>query len=223
MNQKGVGSYSYEDVRRRAQELGYALSDADDRLARQNPSAGMTILQYQKDYNDARSDAGRALAHQLAQNIRQQYGGYTAGADGSGYALDDKAPSDYVWNPEENAGYRQYRAAAQQQGQRASDDAMTQAAKRTGGIPSSYAVTAATQAGQAYASKIADAEESFRRQDRQEYLDNLKWHQANAENTAAAQQTERYRRAQLALQMKDYETLERLGFDTAVLRAAMGD
>ena len=84
MNQKGVGSYSYEDVRRRAQELGYALSDADDRLARQNPSAGMTILQYQKDYNDARSDAGRALAHQLAQNIRQQYGGYTAGADGSG-------------------------------------------------------------------------------------------------------------------------------------------
>ena len=100
---------------------------------------------------------------------------------------------------------------------------MTQAAKRTGGIPSSYAVTAATQAGQAYASKIADAEESFRRQDRQEYLDNLKWHQANAGNTAAAQQTERYRRAQLALQMKDYETLERLGFDTAVLRAAMGD
>ena len=48
MNQKGVGTYSYENVRRRAQELGYALSDADDRLARQNPSAGMTILQYQR-------------------------------------------------------------------------------------------------------------------------------------------------------------------------------
>ena len=223
MAQKGIGSYSYEDVRRRAQELGYVLEDADDRLARQNPAAGMTILQYQKDYNDARSDAGRALAHQLAQNIRQQYGGYAAGADGSGYALDEKSPGDYLWNPEENAAYRQYRAAAQREGARASDDAMTQASKRTGGIPSSYAVTAAAQAGQAYASKIADAEESFRQQDRGEYIDNLKWHQAKADESAQAQQTERYRRAQLALQMKDYRTLEQLGFDTAVLRAAMGD
>ena len=77
--QSKTDAYTYEDVKRRAAELGYTLSQADDRLAQNNPAAGLSILQYQSDYNRATDVAARSLAHQMAQQIRQQYGGYLAG------------------------------------------------------------------------------------------------------------------------------------------------
>ena len=47
--QSKTDAYTYEDVKRRAAELGYTLSQADDRLAQNNPAAGLSILQYQRD------------------------------------------------------------------------------------------------------------------------------------------------------------------------------
>lgn len=56
--------------------------------------------------------------------------------------------TDPVWQ----AYQKQYR----REGQRATQDAMGQAAARTGGIPSSYAMTAASQAGDYYAAQLSD-------------------------------------------------------------------
>ena len=217
--QSKTDAYTYEDVKRRAAELGYTLSQADDRLAQNNPAAGLSILQYQSDYNRATDVAARSLAHQMAQQIRQQYGGYLAGADGTGYSLDVLGPQDYAWDPQQSSAYAQYRAAALREGRRAVSDAISEASKRTGGLPSSDAVQAGAQTGQAYAAKIADAVQTFRKQDRQEYLDALSWYQNLAQQQQQAELQQQYRRAQLALQMGDTETLQRMGFDTTQMQA----
>ena len=69
-----------------------------------------------------------------------------------------KRAQDMQWNYDPNtdpvwqALQKQYR----REGDRASQEAMAQAAMRTGGVPSSYAVTAATQAGDYYAAQLSD-------------------------------------------------------------------
>jgi len=52
--------------------------------------------------------------------------------------------------------YAQYRKQYAREGKRATQDAMAAAAAATGGLPSSYAVNAAAQAGQYYSSQMTD-------------------------------------------------------------------
>jgi hypothetical protein len=58
-------TYTYEDFEKAlaASGLGGQFSEADLRLARQNPDAGMSILTYKQDYNNATTDEARALAN----------------------------------------------------------------------------------------------------------------------------------------------------------------
>lgn len=59
---------------------------------------------------------------------------------------------DYTTDPT----YQQYAKAYQREGDRATQNAIADAAAMTGGLPSSYAVTAGTQAGDYYADKLSD-------------------------------------------------------------------
>ena len=67
---------------------GQYWSDADKELARRDPDAGMTIYHAKNDYLNAKDDAGRTTANQKAESARKQFGGYTAGATGAGFAKD---------------------------------------------------------------------------------------------------------------------------------------
>lgn len=69
--------------------------------------------------------------------------------------------------------YLQYAQSYNKEGQRASQDAMAQAAALTGGLPSSYAVTAANQAGNYYASALNDKIPELYLQNYDMYLDQL--------------------------------------------------
>jgi hypothetical protein len=62
----------------------------------------------------------------------------------------------FSYNPETDPLYGSYKKQYTREGQRATQDAIGTAAAATGGIPSSYAVTAATQAGDYYAAQMAD-------------------------------------------------------------------
>lgn len=85
--------YTYEEVKKKAQASGFALSDADDALAKQNPDAGMSIVNYKNDFLNAKSEEERVLANLGAERIRSEYGNYTGGSDGSGfYAGEQTAP-----------------------------------------------------------------------------------------------------------------------------------
>lgn len=209
--------YTYDDfdaeVKKRG--MGTQFSDADLKLAMANPDAGMSLLNYKTDYANATTDEARALANEGAESIRSAYGGYTGGADGSSFYVDQPSPKSYVsgqaptyssnWadtikqNYNKVAGYGDfvydlpapeykdtyadkraellegitnydpfsydyasdpvYQAYAKQyrrEGQRAAEDTLAAASAATGGMPSSYAVTASQQAGNYYGSQLAD-------------------------------------------------------------------
>lgn len=210
-------TYTYEDFEKALKNSGFEgqFSTADLALARRNPDAGMSLLNYKTDYRDATTDELRALANSGAESIRKQYGEYSGGTDGSGfyltepspgsftsataptfqdnyaddleqlllknaereiYSFDQSAPvyespyedqihglmTDLLERPEfeydhtTDPVYSSYAKQYTREGKRATADALGEAAAATGGIPSSYAVTAATQAGDYYASQLAD-------------------------------------------------------------------
>lgn len=209
--------YTYDDFQKAAQSSGLAgqFSDADLKLAQENPDAGMSILKYKQDYANATTDEARALANLGAEGIRSSYGGYSGGGNGGSFYLDALSPNDYQsstaptyqnnyadtisalldkqlnygsysygeaqpeytnryddtiqdllgqivnrqefsYDPETDQLYSQYRKQYAREGQRATQDALGTAAAASGGIPSSYAVNAATQAGDYYASQMTD-------------------------------------------------------------------
>jgi hypothetical protein len=248
-----TSTYTYDDFMKKATDEGLwdSMSEADKVLAEKNPEAGMSILQYRLDYRNASTDDARALAHEGAERIRTQYGGYTGGDSGSGYYLTDPTPSAYekanapvydgdydeqirksldaILNKDEyQSSYAQqiqdtinqitngetfsydaasdplYQAYAKQyrrEGKRAATDTLGNAASLTGGMPSSYAMTAASQSGDYYAAQLSDklpelAEASYDR-----YLN---------------QQSEKYNTLEslLTAENEDYQKyIDALGFD----------
>ena len=93
-------TYTYDDFKKAlaASGLSGQFSDADLRLAEQNPDAGMSILTYKQDYKNATTDEARALANAGANAVRESFGEYTAGADGSGFYKTMDSPGS-TWPP----------------------------------------------------------------------------------------------------------------------------
>ena len=172
-----MGLYTYEDFEKKAQEYGLSgqISEADLKLAKDNPDAGVQILNAKNDWNNATTDEGRALANARAEEARKAFGGYTGGSSGSqftsytpsSFSSDEGTKAQqklneymnykpFSYNPDTDDVYSSYAKAYTREGRRASEDTLAQAATMTGGIPSSYAVTAGQQAGNYYASQLAD-------------------------------------------------------------------
>ena len=162
------------------------IDDADWKLGEQNPDALMGIVSYKIDYNNPNATAeAKALANEGANKIRASYGEYTAGTDGGKYYPTQLSPGsfDYAsaptytsrndatlealkndllnreafsYDPETDQLYSQYRKQYAREGQRATADALGAAAAASGGLPSSYAQTAAGQAANYYAAQMTD-------------------------------------------------------------------
>ena len=171
--------YNHTDFENKMKLLGLEgqLSQADLDLAKKNADAGMKILEAKNKWNSATDDIGRNAANAEAEKIRRTYGGYTGGAAGAEWNLEaPKTPSSFTskyddlidaeienfknskfeYDPYKDPVFSSYKKAFTREGRRASEDTMAQAAGMTGGIPSSYAVTAGQQAGNYYASQISD-------------------------------------------------------------------
>lgn len=210
-------AYTFEDFQKAMQSSNLTgnFSDADMRLAQSNPNAGMSILQYKMDYQNATTDEMRALANAGAEGVRSSYGGYKGGGDGGSFYLDPLSPGSFTagtaptytnnyadtisdlfdkqvnygsfdyglpapeyanryddtiqdlmntlinretfsYDPANDQLYGQYRKEYAREGQRATADTLGAAAAASGGIPSSYANTAASQAGDYYAAQMTD-------------------------------------------------------------------
>lgn len=193
------------------------FSDADLALAQSNPDAGMSILSYKRDYANATTDEARALANEGAESIRSSYGNYTGGADGGSFELNALSPSSFVaeeaptyenryddqtqqlisgiLNREEfsydaasDPSYQAYAKQYAREGQRATQDALGAAAASSGGIASSYALTAASQAGDYYASKMADKIPELYQQAYERYLNEYDMLMGNLNMLQSAEQ-----------------------------------
>lgn len=162
-----------------------SMSDADKQLIISNPDAGMTIVQGKYDWLNASTQQEKEKAHALVESVRKSYGGYSGGDDGGSFYASEKSPGsfnyaqkpsfedpyaqklenerkeylereDFSYDAQSDPLYSQYKKTYAREGERATADALGAAAAASGGIPSSYALTAASEAGNYYVSKMAD-------------------------------------------------------------------
>lgn len=70
--------------------------------------------------------------------------------------LDRLEREKFSYDPATDPVWQSYQKQYRREGQRATEDALGRAAGMTGGVPSSYAVGAATQAGNYYAAQLSD-------------------------------------------------------------------
>ena len=92
---------------------------------------------------------------------------------------------DFSWSKEEDPLWGSYKKSYLREGDRATANALGQAAAASGGRPSTAAVTAATQAGDYYATQLNDIIPTLYQQAYDQYLDeyNMSLQDLNAVNT----------------------------------------
>ena len=177
--------YTYDDFIKKAQDEGLLeqFSDADLRLAKQHPDAGMSILGYKMDVRDAPNEEARVLANAGANGIRESIGGYTGGTHGDRFIMtqssamnpptfqpyesryDDQIQTqlqgllnfpEFSYNLDTDPAWHSVKKTGIREGRRAMNDTLGAAAAMTGGRPSTYATTAATQANDYHVEKMQD-------------------------------------------------------------------
>ena len=202
-------AYTYDDFMARLNESGLQsqFSQWDMDTARQYPEFGISLISLKQDYNNATTDQARAMANEMANQLRASYGNYSGGRYGDQYIslgrtpggyqsrygsqIDDMMNSltnygdfsfdvqrptyesrydeqmqglldeivnrqPYLYNLETDPVWSAYKKQYTREGQRATADTLAQVSAMTGGMPSSYAATAAQQAGDYYATQMAD-------------------------------------------------------------------
>lgn len=92
---------------------------------------------------------------------------------------------DFSWSKEEDPQWSSYKKSYLREGDRATADALGQAAAASGGRPSTAALTAATQAGDYYATQLNDIIPTLYQQAYDQYLNeyNMSLQDLNAVNT----------------------------------------
>ena len=169
--------YTYKDFEDKAKEYGFTgdqISEADYKLAKMNPDAGVALLGYKNDWLTADNDSAKAMAHAAAEDIRSRYGNYSGGASGGSYTPTGAAQYEdpweqairstmknlenrsFEWSPQTDPTLKYYEDAYRREGQRAMKDTLGVVAATTGGIPSSYATAAAAQQNNYYAQQLTD-------------------------------------------------------------------
>lgn len=124
--------------------------------------------------------------------------------------------SAFRYNPSSDPVMQAYTRAYRREGERATANALAQAAAATGGIPSSYAVGAAQQAGAYYASLLADKFPELEQQAYNRYL-NERAASLQGLNALSADREDAYSKYQA--EQKARQELERLALGTDGLSA----
>ena len=117
----------------------------------------------------------------------------------------------FSYNPNTDPVYSSYEKTYRREGNRATANALAQASAATGGRPSSYAVSAATQAGNYYASQLSDIIPTLYQQAYDRYLNEYQMKQSdlNAINTQEQMDYNRY-----LTNLQQYNTDRDLAYNT---------
>lgn len=181
-------AYTYDDFLTEAKAAGMSdrFSQNDLMTAQKNPEYGISLLGLMKDVANSTTDEQRLIATEAANQLRKNYGVYNTGSKSADYSyassygsvIDDLMGKinnygSFGYDPKEDPAYSAIKKQYMREGERASENAMTQAAAASGGVPSSYAVTAAQQAGNYYAGQLGDMLPSLEQNAYQKYLGNF--------------------------------------------------
>lgn len=264
-----MAKYTWEDFEKAVKDAGYEgkFSDADLKSAMSDPDWGMSMLKSKQDWANATTDDQRALAHASAEKLRKSLG-YTGGGDGGSFSLLDNSPGGYEggsyespyaqqieellksvqshsseYDPTTDPRYSSYKKQYAREGARATEDTMGTLAAMTGGMPSTAAVTAASQAGDYYAAQMADKIPELYQQSYDDKLTQLqlllgmddtaysrfasdrefdygKW--LDEYNSQQSEDSTKWDRAFDAAQLGDYSLLKALGLDVSGLESGGG-
>lgn len=205
--------YTAEEVMQSAvkNKVWETLNKEDVDLIKNDPNAGMRLVNYKIDYINApegeTGDYARGIARAGAEFERRQYGGYTTNADGSvatpvggdkptGVGA-IKMPGTANGKSANNDMYKSYEKALLDAQAKAQENVYGMVAASTGGNASSSAVTKAAAAGADFSQLLADRKAEF---DNQQYNRDLN-------------------EAQLAAQLGDFSKLRAMGIDTSSYEA----
>ena len=110
---------------------------------------------------------------------------------------------DFSWSKETDPQWSSYKKSYLREGDRATANALAQASTASGGRPSSYAVNAATQAGDYYATKLNDMIPTLYQQAYEKYLDE---YSMKLKDLSAVNQQEQLDYAKYLDQLSQYNT-----------------
>ena len=174
---------TYDEFNNAANKAGMLdrFSQRELDAIRKNPELGVSLLGLMQDEQNAQSEEQRLLAREAANQMRKNYGLLDTGAaapassapTGDQYAglLDQAAPQgSFSYDPEKDPVWAAYQKQYGREGDRAAANALAQASAASGGRPSSYAVTAAQQAGNYYAGQMSDIIPELEQNAYQRYL-----------------------------------------------------
>lgn len=174
--------YTYDDFLREADKAGVTKRFSPEELAtaQKSPEFGISMVGLLRDQQQASTAEQRLLATEAANQMRQSYGLQNApsttpqvsgGQDNYAGLLDQaNAQGSFLYDPEKDPVWSAYKKQYAREGERAGANAMAQAAAMSGGIPSSYAVTAGQQAGNYYAGQMSDIIPELEQNAYQRYL-----------------------------------------------------
>ena len=167
-------AYTYDDFLKAANGAGLMgnFSDDDLSIAQKSPEYGLSLLKIYQDDQAAETAEQHLLAQEAAKQLRASYS--TAGTvptatetEGGSFQYDQEDSyqklldrivnrEEFSYDHESDPRWSAYKKSYTREGERATADALAKASAATGGVPSSYAVTAASQAGDYYAGQLAD-------------------------------------------------------------------
>ena len=174
-------AYTYDDFVAAANKAGLMnqFSETDLVTAQKNPEYGLSMLSLKQDELNAKTAEQKLLASEAANQLRKSYGTDSAldeqirnlqsqiGSFGS-FQYDNETeyqkalkavtdPVEFSYDQDSDTQYGAMRQAMLRERDRSVADTLARASAASGGMPSSYAVTAAQQAGDYYTGKLGDA------------------------------------------------------------------
>ncbi len=159
-------AYTYDDFLKDAQKdsLLDKFSQEDLQTAQKDPNYGLSMLGLMRDASTARTPEAKLIAEQAAQQLRKSYG---AESTGSSFQYDKDYqvqkllndvvnPTAFSYDASKDPVFSAIKKAYLREGERAGKNTLAQVSAATGGVPSSWAVTAAQQANNYYGAQVAD-------------------------------------------------------------------
>lgn len=151
---KNYGSFNYDNQDQYQKLLGqvsnYGSFSYDNEAAYKD---AMDKVSNYGSFNYANQDEYQKLLDQITN-----YGSFSYANQNSYQQLLDSIVNQqpFSYDPQSDPSWSSYKKAYMREGDRASANALAQASAASGGIASSYAMTAAQQAGNYYAGQLAD-------------------------------------------------------------------
>lgn len=190
-------AYTYDDFLKAASGTNLLGRFSQDELeiTKTNPEYGLSMLSLMKDQDSASTPEAKLLVGEAMNLLRSNYSVASPGSTDTRsqlaeygsfkYDKEDEYqqllknianPTPFQYDREEDPAWDAYKKAYLREGERATGNALARASAATGGVPSSYAITAAQQAGANYGEQLAGMVPALEQQAYERYLNdqNLK-------------------------------------------------